>query len=494
MSPRAKKIRLTPPPRIEAIPPEGTAASTKRRPARWIPVTVSLFLGCALVVVFVLLPRWVAQRDASASQTPVEAVAVADAPALHAEEQSEQDRARLVLQEASQLQELLRSRGVAEWAPERYQRASELMNSGRDSFARADSGAAAQAFGRALDSLRSLEQELPQALEEALDTGETELGRGNSAAAIAAYQLAATIEPGNPAAAAGLRRAGVSDQLLLLLGEAETAKRRGELSRAAELYRRASALDPLSDEARRGALRVAADIETDAYSEAMSEGLDALDDQDCLAAQEAFRRAAALRPGSRGSSDGLARVEECVRTQAILEHRQRAQSAEESEQWHEAFEVYEAVLEIDATLSFAQLGKERAELRADLAERIDFHLERPGRLSSPEVLEEATSLLDEALGIESRGPVLSDQIARLQRTITIASTPVRVELVSDNLTEIVVHHVGKLGAFYSRSLELRPGTYTVVGTRQGYRDVRLQLIVKPEPPTEAVVVRCEQEI
>jgi hypothetical protein len=48
--------------------------------------------------------------------------------------------------------------------------------------------------------------------------------------------------------------------------------------------------------------------------------------------------------------------------------------------------------------------------------------------------------------------------------------------------------------FFSRSLELRPGTYTVVGTRRGYRDVRVLLRVKPEVPAEPLVVRCEEEI
>jgi len=102
--------------------------------------------------------------------------------------------------------------------------------------------------------------------------------------------------------------------------------------------------------------------------------------------------------------------------------------------------------------------------------------------------------LGEAQLADPRGPVLYEQIVRLQRTIRIASTPVRVELVSDNLTDIVVHHVGHLGVFFSRSLELRPGTYTVVGTRRGYRDVRVLLTVKPEMPAEPLVVRCEEEI
>ena len=71
---------------------------------------------------------------------------------------------------------------------------------------------------------------------------------------------------------------------------------------------------------------------------------------------------------------------------------------------------------------------------------------------------------------------------------------IRVVLESDEKTEVVVHKVGRLGVFARKTLELRPGTYTVVGTRSGYRDVRRQLVVEPKGPPAPLVVRCEEEI
>jgi len=58
----------------------------------------------------------------------------------------------------------------------------------------------------------------------------------------------------------------------------------------------------------------------------------------------------------------------------------------------------------------------------------------------------------------------------------------------------VVHKVGRLGTFEHKTLDLRPGTYTVVGTRSGYRDVRQQLVVKPAAAPPPLVVRCEEAI
>jgi hypothetical protein len=76
----------------------------------------------------------------------------------------------------------------------------------------------------------------------------------------------------------------------------------------------------------------------------------------------------------------------------------------------------------------------------------------------------------------------------------VASKPVTVRFESDNLTRITILKVGALGAFESRTVELRPGTYTVVGTREGYRDVRRTIRVGPEGLPAPVAVRCEEPI
>jgi hypothetical protein len=76
----------------------------------------------------------------------------------------------------------------------------------------------------------------------------------------------------------------------------------------------------------------------------------------------------------------------------------------------------------------------------------------------------------------------------------MASKPVAVVFESDNQTEVVVYKVGRLGTFERRELSLRPGTYTVVGSRDGYRDVRLRVRVAHRNPPQSVVVRCEEAL
>ena len=231
-----------------------------------------------------------------------------------------------------------------------------------------------------------------------------------------------------------------------------------------------------------------------AFAAAMSVALEALERGDWPAAREALHRAGAIRPGAPAVADGLARVDQAEKLAAIAAHRAAADRSESEESWADAAREYTAVLALDPTIRFAQDGKARCVLRANLDRRLDYHLSHPERLSSDEVLEEAKLLVDKAAAVEPAGARLRDQVARLTALIESVAIPVRVLIQSDDLTEVTVYKVGRLGAFLTHELELRPGAYTVVGSRQGYRDVRRELVVVAGENPEPLVVRCEEKI
>lgn len=232
----------------------------------------------------------------------------------------------------------------------------------------------------------------------------------------------------------------------------------------------------------------------EAFAGAMTEGLAALDRQDFAAARAAFASARGVKPDSPQAADGLARAEAGLRRLTIAAQREEAEALEAEEEWRDALAHYEAVLAIDPAILFAQEGRDRARDRAELAESLAFHLASPGRLSSDEVLREASDLVARAAEIEPAGPRHRRQVAELRRLVDAFARPVVARLRSDDLTQVVVYRVGRLGTFTERSLELRPGTYTVVGSREGYRDVRRQLRIEPGEEPEPLEVRCEEKI
>ena len=92
------------------------------------------------------------------------------------------------------------------------------------------------------------------------------------------------------------------------------------------------------------------------------------------------------------------------------------------------------------------------------------------------------------------GPRHVASTAQLDEVISAAARPVAVTIESDQHTEVSVYRVGSLGAFRERSLELRPGVYVVTGRREGYREVRHELVVRAGTPPPPLRVLCVERI
>ena len=94
----------------------------------------------------------------------------------------------------------------------------------------------------------------------------------------------------------------------------------------------------------------------------------------------------------------------------------------------------------------------------------------------------------------SPGPSLRAQIARLSAMLPDFDRAVHLSLLSDSLTQVAIPSVGTFGSFSKRDIELKPGHYTVIGTREGYRDVRRDITVSPGAQNQTISVSCYERI
>ncbi len=232
----------------------------------------------------------------------------------------------------------------------------------------------------------------------------------------------------------------------------------------------------------------------DAFSKAMTEALSALAREDYAAAREAFARAQSARPEAPEAANGIAQAEESLKSLAIASHRHRGVELERSESWRAAEAEYDAALALDSSLRFAREGKERSAAHALLQEKLDFQIGHPERLGDVRALAEASSVLEEARGAEDEGPKRREAVAMLEALVSAYSRPMEVSLVSDTFTEVTLHRVGRLGKFDRKVLEVRPGRYVAVGSRAGFRDVRVEFTVEPGKPLAPIPIRCEEAI
>ena len=499
--------RLTPVRRPASAGGPGPAAAAPAEPVSeassgmtWRLVTwggLAVLLAALAGVVFFLPSVVEDERQATVGEPRTDGVPETPAEDPQAEIRRLLDAKRAaeaLLQDLEPVRSGLAARSVERWGGPAWRAAEEEFAAGEAAFERRDYAAARGAWEAALEGLRAVETGVSERLGDLLAAGEDALARGDSEAAVANFEMALAMDPANEAADAGLARARNLPDLMALMDTGASAEAAGDLDAAVEAYSRAATLDPAHAPAAESRDRVVAARAGAGYRRLMSEGYAALAAEDFSAARERFSRAARMNPGADGPRDGLTQAEEGARRKRIEVLRADADSAETGERWAAAVAAYEAILEEDGNLAFAQEGLERARSRQALDGRLEGYLSDPLRLSAEPVLAAARADLAAARAIAPASPRLADQIERLDRQIDLAARPVPVTILSDNATEVTVYRVGRLGSFERQEIRLKPGRYTVVGTRTGYRDVRLEFTIMPGQAAAPVTVRCEEPI
>ena len=265
--------------------------------------------------------------------------------------------------------------------------------------------------------------------------------------------------------------------------------------RAVQDTARTVALDPqVAQGSTEPAPREHVAVTEDGYTKAVGVGSAALGAGRLAEARAAFEKALSYNPNGHDAADGMAHVMAALRARGVEGTHQRAASLEAQERWDEALNEYEAALSVDPTLGYAQQGKVRAAARALLAQRLQALIDRPERLAAPEERRGALALIESASEQYPSGPVLRSQIARLQILLPEFDKLVQLALISDDATQIAIPSIGFRGTFARRVIELKPGKYTVVGTRDGYRDVRRDITVSPGEDVQTISIMCGEPI
>lgn len=456
--------------------------------------------------VFFYLPRMVAEQSeqvthivsepeieaatANDQQSDRKPVEQPDAETQMAHRQTAED----ALRDLTEVRQRLEDQAVSEWAAEDFEAALEEIAQADELFLNQRFEQATGAYRSATMALAEIEKRTAKVLQSTLAAAGAALAAADSDGAVAAYALALKIEPGNVEAQEGLRRAETLDPLLGLLADGRKQEQLGDLQAAASTYQQALELDSKSTDATEALERVKTRIQEQAFSSAMSEGLNALNSGDLQEARSAFARAKKLDSDAPEVKDALAQLELKARLQQIAGLKARAAGREKQEQWAEAEKLYAQALALDPTLVFARDGAKRTGHYARISGSVEGFLNDPTRLYSSEARMQARELVSEADKIVNAPASIERKVERLRKGIEIAAQPVPVELLSDNQTEVTVYRIGRLGRFERHRLELPPGTYTVVGSRSGYRDVRHTLTLRPGNRVAPVMVRCEERV
>jgi tetratricopeptide (TPR) repeat protein len=501
---RPQERRAQPQERLVEAPDEHKGISP-----RMLGGALAAALALLLVVVF-LLPRIVGDREAgsrlrsgpdagarrelSDGETDVLFNENIDAFATREESLRLKYDTEQVLGELLSKLDTLEARAVDRWGGQTFASAQQVYAAGDKEYIRRNYTVAAEKYREAITLIDPLLDKVDEIFEEAMESGRAALEAGDSVEALRHYELAVAISPGHAEAHSGLTRARNLDLVMSLTRQGIELEEDLDVEAAKLAFEKALELDAEWQPALDGLQRVLVAGNQLSFDQRMSEGLQALADGDFQTARAAFRTAQALQPGSREPADGLLQVDQGIRLQKIANLENAASRLEASEQWEAAVQKYKDILAVDSDLVFAHEGLARATERADLHRTLEGYIADPDSLSEPANMQKATTMLLDITRMPAVGPRLEDQKNQLSRLLKRAVTPLTVRLISDNATDVVIFRVGKLGSFESQEISLRPGTYVAVGSRPGFRDVRLEFRVSPEIELQPIVVRCEEQI
>jgi tetratricopeptide (TPR) repeat protein len=462
-------------------------------------VLISLLLG----VVFVL-PKVVTTDDGAV--VPEEAAVTTSDSASNAEVEKQEklpqrdgrvvarSETEDVLGELLSMMSTLEQRAVQRWGGLRYKQAQELYAEGDAAYLLRDYATASDKYQATIELVEPLLDEVEQVFAKTFSDAKAALEAANTLDALRLFELAVAISPSDAAAQAGYARAKNLDQVLALTERGRAFEKDLELAAAKQNYEQAVELDPQWQPAQEGLQRVNEQINQMDFDARMTEGLLAIADGYYDAARAAFRMAKTLKPESREPADGLLQVEQEIRLNQISDYELQAQQQEEDEEWLLAAATYEKLLELDANLEFAQQGLQHAREMSALHEQLEEFILKPDSLSAPSTMQKATMMVVDITRMPDVGPRLGAQRDELSRLLKRAATPLQIQLISDNATDVSIYKVGKLGSFEKHELTLRPGKYVAVGSRPGFRDVRLEFLVGPEQEAKPIVIRCEEAI
>ncbi len=461
----------------------------------WVAYALGGLLLAAAAVLFFAAPRFAEER-ASRRPPPERIIQEAEAPRqdmqlLRMQREAADEAMGDMLQDRNYLAALQPSM----WSGGAWEQAMAEERKGDDFYRRREYPDAQGAYGKAAEMLRQLREEAPDigrgALEEALQAIES----GDQAGALAELEKAGILlGASDPEVQSASRRAARLPETMQAVAEARASAREGSLEEQRAAWQAVLKVDPERQSARRELSTVNARIDQQLFNSRMSRGHAALGEGDVEAARTAFEAARKQRPNDPGPVEALAALELEERGQRLAQFQAAAMAGRFAEDWPRAAANYRGMLEIDSNIVAAQRGLAEAEGRARLDDALETTIANARTLNRDDAWQRGKRLLDEAAAIPGPGARLNGQIGRLEQALAVAATPAPVWLRSDGLTEVTIFHVGRLGSFDSRMLELRPGAYTAVGTRDGFRDVRREFVVEPEGLPEPLVLVCTDPI
>ena len=405
----------------------------------------------------------------------------------HAADNAEFDKNQLVEQSnyrdmLDELDELLKSGQLDHpFIPGRTQALERIVQTREKSmvaFLEGDIVAAQRLLASTVHEAKTLASETEESFKFNMNVAKESYDSGEYNSALAAISQAAKLRPNVGEVEEWKSRIERMPELLLARRDADDARNAGKLEEELEALSRILKIVPDSVESEERVKEVKNLLLDQRFNRAVARVIKSIENGNLKQAKQALGEVKRIRPTHVESVKLTDQVELFERQQKRDQHLVAARRDVKQDNWEGALLNYGRALALDSTHHEANQGRDIATRILDLQRIIDDFVARPGRLSSANIAKAATNTVENAKSLAKFSEKLKKSISDLEKSIEIAKTPVPVQILSDNQTEISIRRIGRIGKTEKRTIELRPDTYTFEGKRKGYRSKLIEVVVK----------------
>ena len=413
-------------------------------------------------------------------------------------EQAQLEKARKqaqdILEQILLQQEVLQEAKVELWAETSYEQALTRAQEGDQHYRDRDFAGAISGYSEALAQLTAISNSIPARADLAENRTKEALEAFDQQEAQEQLTLLEALTPNRDSITALTERTEILPSVAQLFETALRAQSQSNWTDAKTAIDEAANADPKHQAVNRAQAKIQAAWQHAMFEETLGQAYAAISDDEFALAARLIQEASAYKGSSEALEQARATLTLAETTATLRQLEQQANAAIEQEDWQGVIDLYQEALSLDPSIQFAQQGLPQAQSRLQLDQQLDAVLNAPERLQDPAVTASAQRLLDEARDIRPAGPALMLQIQTLENLIEQANRIVSVTIDSDGLTDLVLIRHSNIGTTLRYQARLRPGKYTLRGTRVGYRDILVNFEVKPEDANLRVFAACREQI
>ncbi len=282
--------------------------------------------------------------------------------------------------------------------------------------------------------------------------------------------------------------------LLPYLENIGVARAEKDMQKEYDLLQQLLSLAPERTEELQRSKTLAQLIKESTFNEEVGAGFAAFDKGDIQKAKEHYRKAKHVAPERDELKVLGGRIGSYERTVRVRNNISLAEQAIRRDDWKQAQNYYSKAAKDDGDNQKIVEGQRQATRVLTIGERLQLYMNNPYRLTNPAVHQEAERVVEEAQSVTSLSFSVKRKVDELTGLLLEINRPVSVTIVSDNKTNVLVRGVGKVGRVHQKTIELKPGKYTLEGIRKGYKS---KLVTVQLPLTQkdySVRMICDEPI